>query len=74
LAHEEVDLMDAPHSDDRGYAKGYADGLADMARVILNEPVAKAARLVDADALATEFGAAIAEGETRAFGWPVSKR
>jgi hypothetical protein len=58
----------------KAYDAGYRDGMADMARVLLNESVAKAARLVDADVLAVELGGAIAEGETRAFDWPVSKR
>ena len=65
--------MDAPeangHTGD-SYQRGYADGLHDMARVLLNETVARAARLVDTDALATELGAAIAHGEHRAFDWP----
>jgi hypothetical protein len=59
-----------PNGDHGGYDAGYADGMADMARVLLNESAAKAARLIDADALAIELGAAIAEGEARQFDWP----
>jgi hypothetical protein len=56
----------------RAYDRGYADAVADTVHVLLIPAVQRAARLSDADELATALGYAVAEGESKAFDWPVA--